>query len=338
MPPSLPESEYPTITSSRSRGDRSSTSAARAGAPRRSSIVSSSGTTATSSRASAASSSAASTSPAVRVIETISVSMHRAPRRAWSAAASARKARTSSGSSTSEREWSRRSSVGPWRPKTSRAPAQRGEAAVGDALAAVLTQARLHEVELGAQLLDVRVVVGAEPLPHRRQPPPVRLPRVRLLRQVDVGHGGSASTSVRDMPHATASSRTSRRSRSRTSAAPRSTASRTVAGPTFGFPSRSPPIQLPNRSGAGQPAAPRGEQIAGRVPQRVLDEPQPLPDLVDDAGPVGAHLVRLPEDRHLLREPRDAALTARGAAGRRARRAVPRGAGAAPGSSAAAPR
>ena len=51
------------------------------------------------------------------------------------------------------------------------------------------------------------------------------------------------------MPHDAASARISPRRSSRTSAAPRSTASRTVAGPTFGFPSRSPPIHVPNRSG-----------------------------------------------------------------------------------------
>ena len=189
------------------------------------------------------------------------------------------------------------------------APPQRGEAAVGDALAAVVTQARLHEVELGAQLLDVRVVVGAEPLPHRRQPPPVRLLRVRLLRQVDVGHRGiRLDQRARHAP----------RHGERADVAPQQVAHE--RGPPLDRLAhrRRPDVRVPvavaadpaaePERRAGQPAAPGGEQIARRVPQRVLDEPQPLPDLVDDAGPVGAHLVRLPEDRHLLREPRDQAL------------------------------
>ena len=223
------------------------------------------------------------------------------PRRRWSAAPSASSARASSRSSMSEREWRRRSSEGPWRPKTSSRRRSVGEPTVGDPLAAVAAKAPLDELELRAELVGVRVVVGPEPLPDRGQPPPVRLARVRSRGRSTSATAGSASTSVVDMPHDAASSRTSRAQQLAHEAAPRSTASRTVAGPTFGFPSRSPPIQLPKRSGdPGKPLLPGGEQGARRVPERVLDEPEPLSDLVHDAGPVGADLVRLPEDRDLL--------------------------------------
>ena len=184
-------------------------------------------------------------------------------------------------------------------------PSQRGEPAVGDPLAAVAREGSLSTSSSSARSsADVRVAVGAEPLPDRGQPPPVRLVGVRLLGQVDVGRPpGPPRRACVDMPHD---------DRERADVAPqqvahelaaRSTASRTVAGPTFGLPSRSPPIQRaePERR-AGQARLPDGEQVGRRVPQAVLEEPEPLTDLVDDPGPVGAHLVGLPEDRDLLGE------------------------------------
>ena len=83
----------------------------------------------------------------------------------------------------------------------------------------------------------------------------------------------------------------------------RSTASRTVAAPAFGFPSRSPPIHVPKRSGEpGSRACHAAEELGGCVPQALLEEPEALADLVDDPRPRRPDLVGLPEDRHLLRE------------------------------------
>ena len=45
---------------------------------------------------------------------------------------------------------------------------------------------------------------------------------------------------------------------------------------------------------------PDGQEVACRVPEAVLEEPERLPDLVHDARPVRANLVGLPEDRDLL--------------------------------------
>ena len=45
-----------------------------------------------------------------------------------------------------------------------------------------------------------------------------------------------------------------------------------------------------------------GEQELGHPQQALLEEPQPMADLVDDARSVRAHFVRLPEERDLLRE------------------------------------
>ena len=78
-----------------------------------------------------------------------------------------------------------------------------------------------------------------------------------------------------------------------------------MSPPTDGLPSRSPPIQLPNENGGGAPgnAAPVvAEQPLARVEQALLEEPEPVADLVDDARAAAAHLVGLPEDRDLLGE------------------------------------
>ncbi len=72
------------------------------------------------------------------------------------------------------------------------------------------------------------------------------------------------------------------------------------------MPSRSPPIQLPKRRGrarVGEPRSQRPLEVGNRVPEALLEEPQSLPDLVDDPRALGADLVRLPEKRDLLREP-----------------------------------
>ena len=161
------------------------------------------------------------------------------------------------------------------------APPKRGEAAVGDALAAVLAQARLQDVELGAQLLDVRVSVGAEPLPDRRQPPPVRLLGVRLLGQVDVGHRGvrlDQRASTCPTPRRARARRA--RSRSRTSARRPLDRLATVAGPAFGFPSQvaADPRAEAERD-AGQPRLPGGEQVA---------QPRPTGSPRGTRGPAGS--------------------------------------------------
>ena len=67
--------------------------------------------------------------------------------------------------------------------------------------------------------------------------------------------------------------------------------------PAFGFPSASPPIQVPKRQRGrrvGQRAPVVGEQLLGRVDEALLEEPVAVADLVDDARPPRAHLVGLP--------------------------------------------
>ena len=183
-------------------------------------------------------------------------------------------------------------------------PAKVGEPTVGDPLAAVAAEARLDELELRTELVRVRVGVRSETLPDRSQPPAVRLGRVCLLREVDVGHRRI---------------RTDQRARH----APRRCERPDVALEELAHERRATldglahggrsdvrvPVPVASDPGAEpewrarQPRLPDGLQLGGGVPQAVLEEPEPLTDLVDDAGPVRAHLVRLPEDRHLLDEP-----------------------------------
>ena len=62
---------------------------------------------------------------------------------------------------------------------------------------------------------------------------------------------------------------------------------------------------VPKRSGARRPgsrARSSREQRGRRVEQALLEEPEAVPDLVDDARPPRPHLVGLPERRDLLGE------------------------------------
>ena len=77
-----------------------------------------------------------------------------------------------------------------------------------------------------------------------------------------------------------------------------------------------------------RPAAARGSsasELGRRVEQALLEEPEPVADLVDDARPLRAHLVGLPERGHLLGDRASSAASRRsaGGAGRRARSSQP---------------
>ena len=147
---------------------------------------------------------------------------------------------------------------------------------------------------------------------------------------------------VVDIPHEPASARTSRRSRSRTTrAAPLDRlAHRLRPGVRVAVEIAADPAPEPQRR-ARRAARARSATSAGAgVPEALLEEPEPLPDLVDDPRSHRAHLVGLPQDRDLLRERRldGRALTPGSGARRRAGRGARRSAGASRGSCAAAPR
>ena len=72
-------------------------------------------------------------------------------------------------------------------------------------------------------------------------------------------------------------------------------------------------------AGAREPLAECPLEIGDRVPEALLEEPEALPDLVHDAGSLRADLVRLPEQRDLLRQLSSTPLPLGGAACRRRR-------------------
>ena len=178
-----------------------------------------------------------------------------------------------------------------------RAGAEIGEAAVGDPLAAVGAEQRVERVEIGDELAAVRVPVGAEPLPdldedgaerlvgvadlghaadHGRRHPP-RRPELAQLRAVEVTRELAGTLErVRDRLR------------------PDVRVAVEVAA--------DPGAEAQRLARAREPLDERALELGDRVPEALLEEPQPLPDLVDDPRPLGADLVRLPEQRDLLGE------------------------------------
>ena len=107
-----------------------------------------------------------------------------------------------------------------------------------------------------------------------------RCTRARAVRPSPTA--ASAPTSRADMPQA-ALERPNLGGRVAGEGGPLERLERRSPGPTFGLPSRSPPIHVPKRSGAlGQPR-PRASSSRAGVPDALLDEPESLPDLVGDA-------------------------------------------------------
>ena len=215
---------------------------------------------------------------------------------------------------------------------------QRRKPAVGDACAAVRPQARVEQLELGEQLVG-RARTRRRGAGARSTSVAAGTARRRSARAATSGTSPTAAIDLDELgrdPPASARAR-ARPAASSAGASDRacSSAASTVSAPACGLPSRSPPIQVPKRSGeraaatAAAQLAQLGEQPRRRRPEALLEEPEPVADLVDDARPARANLVGLPEDRHLLREigPRARARRTAAARGRRARAAARRSGG-----------
>ena len=188
--------------------------------------------------------------------------------------------------------------LGEMEAERARAGAQIREAAVGDPLAPVSAEQRVERVEIGDELAAVRIAVGTEPLPdldedgaerlvgvadlghpadHRRRHPP-RRPELAQLGPVQVTcELAGALERVRDRLR------------------PDVRVAVEVASDPGAEAQRLPRAREPLDEGA--------LELGDRIPEALLEEPQPLPDLVDDPRPLGADLVRLPEQRDLLGEP-----------------------------------
>ncbi len=202
------------------------------------------------------------------------------------------------------------------------AAAQGREPAVRDPAAAVLSQATVEEVEVGpegrgrdvARLTAVLDRVP-EPPPDERELAPVRLVGVlaadlrevagqrclvRPERGLELGQDGHETARDGERPgelaHLVAVPGEDERprllQRLRDRLRPGGRVSVHVAA--------NPASERERARRRGKLPPVPGEHALRRVEQALLEEPEAAPDLVADSGPPGAHLVRLPEHRHLL--------------------------------------
>ena len=177
------------------------------------------------------------------------------------------------------------------------AGAKVGEAAVRHPFAPVGAKQRVEIVQIGHELGAVRVPVGAEPLPDLDENRPERLIVVAAL-------GDRADHRRRHPPRCAEGSQlvavevTGELPRPLESVLDRLGTDVRVAVEVAADPA--PEAERPTRS--LEPIAKGPLEVGDRVPEGLLEEPEALADLVDDARPLGADLVRLPEQGDLLRE------------------------------------
>ncbi len=178
--------------------------------------------------------------------------------------------------------------------------AEVGESAVGDAGSAVGAKRRVDAREVAGELVRVAVLVRREPLPDPHELVAVGLvarrvelrPKLRNRADELRGHAPGGAELAHLLPQQVARQRPRALERigDRLRAGVRvavHVAADPRAEPEWGRGARNRVLQLANE--------PRQ-----RLPQAPLDEPEAVANLVDDARPARAHLVRLPEHRHLL--------------------------------------
>ena len=260
-----------------------------------------------------------------------------APCRARAAAAPSSRSRMRSSVS---RACTRRSSFARCRPKIS--TRRRSAASAPSAIRAPRWARRLRSssAEIGDEVVDRLVGVRVEPPPHERELPPVRLVDVLVADRRGVGrHLELVALDRREqlridrrqergdadrcgkLAHLVAVAVPKQRARTLERLADRVGARVRIA---VGV-AADPGAEAKRSGSVGQVAPVVGEQLLGCVDQALLEEPVAVADLVDDARPVRAHLVRLPE-RGDLRGELALDRVAAGTARRRARRAARRSA------------
>ena len=142
----------------------------------------------------------------------------------------------------------------------------------------------------------------ARPRSGRRSRPCSRRAPARRGRWTRVSSGSTGTSEPRRRTNSPRAAAPRRGGAASASARARSSAAAIVSGPAAGLPSWSPPIHDPKRSGVPAPGSRRRRSRRARSPRRAgsLEEPEAVADLVDDARAARAHLVGLPERRHLL--------------------------------------
>ena len=176
--------------------------------------------------------------------------------------------------------------------------AEVGECAVGDTSGAVRAERGIDAGQVVRELVGVSVLVGGEPLPDSNELGAVRLVarRIQLRDRPDELRGHSPRGA--EQPHVAPQEVAGERPRALERVDDRVRAGVRVSVHVAADPGAEPKRRRRSRDRLAQLA----HEPRQRLPQARLDEPQPVADLVDDARPPRAHLVRLPEDRHLLRD------------------------------------
>ena len=195
------------------------------------------------------------------------------------------------------------------------AAAQAGQAPVGDPGAAVRAEAAVEDVEVRLQLLDPCVAVVAEAPPDEGELAAVGLVSVLLADLLGVGGqlalvAGDRLQELVGYPDER-ERQPERRGELANLAAVATERQRAAAAQRLANRVRAR-VRVsvhvaadPGSEGEGQRrvrkrAAIGGDQLLGGVEQALLEEPEAVADLVDDAWALGPHLVGLPEDGDLL--------------------------------------
>ena len=174
---------------------------------------------------------------------------------------------------------------------------QVGEAAVRDPLTAMGSKQRIELVEIRDEHRAVGIVVGAEPFPDRDEHGPERLVGIAHLGHA-ADHGRRHSPRRAEIPQlgTVEIARELPRTIEGIGDRLRSDVRVAVEVPA------DPAAEAQRLAGPLQPLDESALELRDRIPEALLEEPEPLPDLVDDPRALGADLVRLPEQRDLLGE------------------------------------
>ena len=197
-------------------------------------------------------------------------------------------------------------------------PLEPRDAAVRDASAAVRVQAVANQADVGEQAIRVRVPAVTEPPPHEGQLAPVGLELVscadlgRVERQLLCVARDRRLELVRDRDERSRRGDLDCERANLGAVAIESERARTVerlrdrrrsCGWIAVHVASDPRAEHERRRRVGQPLAPLAEQIGRGGHQAVLEEPEPVADLVGDAESVVTHLVGLPQEGHLFGDP-----------------------------------
>ena len=177
--------------------------------------------------------------------------------------------------------------------------AQVGEPAVGDPPAPMGAEQGVEGIQVGEERRSVGVGVVAEPLEDLDERGAERLVVAAPLGYV-ADHGGRHPPRRSERGQLGAVQLTGEPARTLQRILDRLRPDVRIAVEVAADPAAEPE----RLSRSLQPLGEGALEVGNGVPEALFEEPEPLPDLVDDPGALGAHLVGLPEQRDLLGEAR----------------------------------